>query len=184
MGLNRNIQGGDGLIRHNKTGVHRQGPGNSNPLPLTTAKLVGKAFPVHPGQAYLFQQFVNPLGELPAFHPLDLQGQTNDLFHRLPGIQRGEGVLENNLHPPPELQKLITAEVVDLFAVKIDLPSRGFIKPKNSPAQSGFPATAFPDKAHGFTFIDGKRDPVDGVDIFLFPCPLLPESLLAEEVFF
>ncbi len=41
LGLDRDIEGRDRLIAHDKAGLHRKGPGDPDPLPLATRKLVG-----------------------------------------------------------------------------------------------------------------------------------------------
>ena len=43
LGLNRNVQGGDGLIADDELRLHRQGPGDAHPLALSAGQLVGEA---------------------------------------------------------------------------------------------------------------------------------------------
>ena len=59
LGLDRHIQGRDGLIGNDKFRVHRQGAGNGNPLALTTGKLVAKATAPVRVDTHRMHDFVN-----------------------------------------------------------------------------------------------------------------------------
>ena len=51
--LNRHIQGGDGLVTDDKFRLHRQSPGDPDPLALAAGKLVGVTAGVLPLEAHL-----------------------------------------------------------------------------------------------------------------------------------
>jgi hypothetical protein len=60
LGLNGEVQRGDGLVQHQELRAHGQGPGNPQPLALTAAELVGEPGNVAWVQPHLFHDLTDP----------------------------------------------------------------------------------------------------------------------------
>ena len=61
LGLNGHVQSGHRLIADHELGLHGQGPGDADALPLTAGEFVGIAVGVLGVQAHLRHQLQNPL---------------------------------------------------------------------------------------------------------------------------
>jgi len=57
LGLDGYIQSGDGFIRNDQFRIEGDGPGNSNPLALSTAELVGVTKGILWMEAHFFEKF-------------------------------------------------------------------------------------------------------------------------------
>ena len=101
--LHRHIKGRDRFIRHNQRRVERQGPRDADALALSAGKGMWKAVHIGGGQADKIEQFTYTRAAL-AFivHAVDQQGFGNQIAHHHARIERGERVLEDHLHMPPE----------------------------------------------------------------------------------
>ena len=92
----------DRLVAHNEFGVERQGAGNSDPLSPPAVQLMGVGVDQAAGQAHHIHHFQHFFLDLVLFlggvHTLDQQRRGDGLGDCHPRVQRGVGVLENDLH--------------------------------------------------------------------------------------
>src|SRR5690554_575619 len=103
LSLDGNIQRRNGLIADDKFGPQSQGAGNSNALALATRKFVWIPVDKVRIQTDHAQQLTHAL--VPLFdraNVVNIQGFADDLPHRHTRVQGGVGVLENDLHIPPQ----------------------------------------------------------------------------------
>ena len=99
LGLHRNIEGRGGLVEDNEGGLGRQGPGDGNQLPLPPAYGTGILMQVIRRQLDHLQKFENVfLPARPIYDPVNLDRQFQNLSDALSGIERGSGILENDLN--------------------------------------------------------------------------------------
>ena len=177
LGLNRYVQGGNRLVADDKFRLHRQGPGDTDPLLLSPGKFVGIPVGVFAVQPHPFQKAPDPI--LPFFPGdrqfMNIQGFPDNFPHGHPGVQGRRGVLEDDLHLPPEGQHI---RMGDVFSLKKDLPPGRFVEPQDGPPQGGLSAARFPHEPQGFSLPDVQGHGLNGVDIFY-----LPPTFLDPEVF-
>src|SRR5882757_2758177 len=89
----------------------------------------------------------------------------NHVTNPLARIEAAEGVLENDLHPPPNLPQLGGRHIVDALAVEVNFPGGRFEETQDGPSYCRLAAPAFADKGQGLASADRERDAVDGIDI-------------------
>ena len=63
--LHRHVEGAGRLVEDDELRIERQGPGDGDPLPLTSGELVWEAVEMLPPEADALQQLDHPLGEFP-----------------------------------------------------------------------------------------------------------------------
>src|ERR1044071_3212481 len=98
MGLQGRIETSHGFIKDQKLGLGGQGPGNGDSLPLASTQLTGETRCKPCVQAYFLQKFQDSLAASPAGpRASDAQGFGNELLDRKHRIQRGRGILEDEL---------------------------------------------------------------------------------------
>ena len=151
LGLDGHVQRADGLVGNDEGGVHHQRPGDAHPLALSAGKLMGIAGGVIPGQAHLVQDVVHPV-KLLLFvgHAVDLQPLGNDLLDGHPGVQGGNGILEDHLHIPRQVPLVLLAHPAgNAPAVEVDLAAGGVVQADDGAARGGLAAAAFAHQAEG-----------------------------------
>ncbi|MFO7848530.1 MAG: hypothetical protein R6V67_01100 [Spirochaetia bacterium] len=87
---------------------------------------------------------------------MDEIGLFQGLPHRHPGIERGIGVLKNDLHPPPQLLEPAVGQAGQVFAGEPHLPTGGRQQGQEHAAQGGFAAAGLPHQPQGFPFLQGQ----------------------------
>src|SRR5579884_1161654 len=111
LGLDRDVQGRDRLVGHDKGGVDRQGAGDANALALTARELVRVAVGEIGVKAAQAQQLLHArvlgfaLGQL-----VDLQRLGHDAAHRHAWVERGVRVLEDHLHTAAHAAQALAAD--------------------------------------------------------------------------
>ena len=100
LGLDGDVQSGDGLVADHKVRVQNQGDGNGHTLALAAGKLVGPAGAVALVQAHGLEDLAHLLVPLllGLANAVDFQGLLNEPANGLVGVDGGVGVLEDNLH--------------------------------------------------------------------------------------
>ena len=135
------------LIGDDETGLQGQRPRHGNPLALPAAELVRIAAQRIPGQADRLHQFRGFF-----FHTLRLavnyERLSQDFADSHAGIERGEGVLKDDLH---------------LAAP----PAQRFNQAQNAAAQRGLAATRLPRQAKNLTPPKRQTDPIHGPNVEL-----------------
>ena len=124
--LNRHIQGGGGLIRHNQFGFPRQRQGNDRTLAHTARKLVRIVLHALLGgaDASLLQQGYGTRTRLGGIHgQMGLNGFHQLLPHGVQRVERSQRVLKNRANaPPPNRPHLRVVEMVNALPLQQHLP--------------------------------------------------------------
>jgi hypothetical protein len=79
-------------------------------------------------------------------------------------VQRGVGVLKDDLHVPTRLPQARLREAQNVFVLESDFTGRRLDEPQDAPAGRGFSAAGFPDEPERLPFLDREADVVDGPD--------------------
>ena len=159
LGLNRDIQRRDRFVQHQQLGAERQGPGDADPLPLSTGELVGVFLGVTGMETHQFQEFLYLVG-IGAAAFVDDQGLGDDVPRFHAGIERSERVLEDDLHISANGTHLPSPQFGDIPSHK-DHPSAGGSQQSHHQlGERGLPAPRFPDQPQGLALGDRKADPI------------------------
>ena len=96
--LNGYVQGGGGLIEHDKFRIGRDSSGNGDALPLAPGKFMGVSQEVIPGQADQFKQIDDTIMKRPASQSLPgLDGLRDDVLDQHPRVEGSRMVLKDHL---------------------------------------------------------------------------------------
>ena len=140
--LHAHIQRRDRLIAKQQFRLAGKGTGNSHPLLLAAADLMGAAGADGRVQFHQCQQFLHPLlPRLPVrTDAVDQQRLAHDLPDGLPGVKRKPGVLEHQLYL---LSRPGPAHAGQLLSFVSDGAGGKRRQPQNAPGKSGLAAAAF-----------------------------------------
>ena len=148
-------------------GLQGQGPGNPDALPLAAAELVRVALG-HVGlELHHVQQLVHLLVVFPApaGHPVHEERLADDVPAGHAGVQRGDGILEDQLHVAPHLSQRLALEGDEVLALEQDRPGCRLVELQNAAARRGLAAAAFPDEAEGLPLLHVEADVVHRLDV-------------------
>src|SRR5436309_130162 len=113
----------------------------------------------------------------------ELERLLHRLSHRLPRVQRGERLLEDELHPSPKPTQLVLLEQGDVSPVELDSAGGWLDQAEEAAADSRLPGTAFADEAERLAPSDREGDVVDRCDeLPLLQGKVLDERFDAEEL--
>ena len=118
---------------------------------------------------------------LPARDAVDGERLADDRAGGHSRVERGVGVLENDLHVPPLPPQFVRREFEKVPAPERDLPAGRLDQAQDATAGGGLAAAAFADQAEGVLAAQGERDSVHGLDPALHAAE---EALADGEVLF
>ena len=105
--MNGNVEGRNRLVRYDELGVHRQSARDTDSLALSAAELMGITVVVIFSQTDLIEQFYDSIALGLAFGELmNLESFTHDVAHAHARVERGVGILKDDLHLPPRVAQL------------------------------------------------------------------------------
>ena len=164
--LDRDVQGGDGLVGDDHLRLQGQRPRDADALPLTAGELVRVAVVVLRVQADGVHQ---PLDRGLAFglgllDAVDDEGVGDDRADRLARVQRRVRVLEDHLHLATQGLQLRALDRRDLAAVEVDRARRRVHQAQQQAGGRGLAATRLAHEAERLAAHDVERDAVDGLD--------------------
>ena len=165
LGLNGDVESGDGLVADDEGRVYSQRAGNANPLALAAAELVGVAVH-HVGiEAHDLEQLLHPGLTLVAVANLvDDEGFFDYGADGHAGVQGAVGVLEDDLKLFPEGTHCPAGELGEVLAPEADFTAGGPEELEDAPADGGLAAAAFADEAERLAAHDLEGHAVDGLD--------------------
>ncbi|MDQ1080944.1 hypothetical protein QE401_003470 [Pseudoroseomonas cervicalis] len=155
--LDRHVQRRDRLIRHQEAGLHDQRPRDADALALPARQLMRvplRMMRLQPDQAQHLRHALPPLR--PADAALDDQRRRHDALHAHARIQRGEGVLEHQLHPPPQRPQRAPRQMRDVLALEADGAAAGLGQPQQRAAERRLAGAGFAH--HGEDLAGGHRE--------------------------
>jgi len=88
----------------------------------------------------------------------------DDAADRMAGVERGERVLEDDLHLAPQGPQRGALERRHVGAGEVDLAVRAVDQPHDAAAGGGFPAPGFADQPECLSGMDVKAHTIDGMD--------------------
>ena len=164
--LDGDVQGGDWLVTDDKLGLHGQSPGDADALAAASVQLMGVGVEQPGGQPHGLHQLRHPGVDFGLLDEdmIGLDGLADDLAHRLPGVQRGVGVLKNELHVLTHTAHLAQTQLPDVLALEEYLPGGGFDEPEDSAPGGGLSAARLPHQAQGLAPLKGEGHIVHGVE--------------------
>jgi len=92
----------------------------------------------------------------------DRQRLGDDRGHPLPWIERGVGILEHHLEPPPPRPQLAPFEPGQILAGEDDAAGRGLDQPHSAAAESRFAAPRLAHQGQTFACCHFQVHPVEG----------------------
>ena len=167
LGLHRHVEGGDGLVTDENLGVERNASGDADALALTTGELVGVAIDVLGVETDEVEQLLHPLPTptLGDDFAVDLEGLPDDVADRHPRVERGVGVLEDDLDVAAQLAHVAGGRLLHLQPLEDHLASGGFLQAHDQSSQGRLPTTGLADDAEGLALVQLERDTVDGLHV-------------------
>ena len=171
LGPDRHVQGRHRLVGHDQLGLEGQGPGDADALALPAAEGVGVAVDEVAGQAAPLQQLPGPVVAVgqAVDQAVDVQRLADQLGHRHAGVEAGVGVLEHQLHVPPQPAQLLAADLGDVLAPEVDAAPGHLDPAQDGPAGGGLAGARLADQAQGLAGGDPEAHPADGVDHLAAP---------------
>ena len=162
LGLDGDVERGDGLVADDQVGFQGESPGDADALPHASRELVRHT----PGQlrvetddAHEFRDAALPLGA----------GQLRVLEKRLgdgaadveAGIERRMRVLKDHLHARTQRTQFSRRSGLEIDAVKDDAARRGLGEPEDRAGNRGLAAAALPHQPERLAAMQAEADPVD-----------------------
>ncbi len=94
---------------------------------------------------------------------VDDEGLAKDIADGHARIERGKGILEDELHVAPHGAQIAAAEIEHVLPVKADLAGARFDEAQDAAGRGGLAAAGFADQSQRFTPVDGKGHAVHGM---------------------
>jgi len=134
-------------------------------------------------EADLAEQFGDAgLAGLAGGDVVDREGLADDLPGGLPGVQRGERVLEDDLDVLAEPFQSFAAGLGDVLAVEPDGARGRLVEPRERPSEGRLATAGLADDPERFALVEREVHAVDGVDEPLVAEQPVDEPLLDREV--
>ena len=165
--MDRHVERRDGLVAHDERWIHRQGARDPDALSLAARELVRISAGEIGRKADESEQLGNPLlartrraGEV-----MDVERLTEDIGHRLPRVERGEGILKDDRHVAPHPPHRARPQAQDVPALEAHLAGGRLDQAQDRPAQGRLAASRLADQAERLALPDIEVDSVDGTDL-------------------
>jgi hypothetical protein len=89
----------------------------------------------------------------------------DDVFDAEAGIERGEGILKDDLHIAAQAAQVGVAGGEQIAVFEADAAGSGLDEAKNHASERALAGTGFTDQSESFAGMDVKRNLVDGTDL-------------------
>ena len=161
----RHIQRRHRLVADDEFRFHRERAGNGDALALAAGEFVGIATRkarLEPDQA---QQFLDPFTAACGRNQVvQAQGLGQDLAHGHARIERGIGILKDDLRVAAEGAQLVRVQGQEIAALEANVAGIRLDQPQHQPAHGGFAAAGLADQRQRLAGIDAEADAVDRPD--------------------
>jgi hypothetical protein len=145
--LNRDVEGGHGLVAHDQTRIERECTCDADALALSAGEFVRIALHLRAPQAYALEQGRYALFLFRAGgESVDQQWLAHDVADRHAGIERGERILKDDLHLPPIGPQRLLAEAGNVFALDLNRTGGRLQQAQHRAPDSRLAAAAFADE--------------------------------------
>src|SRR4051794_17156555 len=166
LGLDRDVERRDRLVTHDQLRVQGQCTGDADALPLPPGELVRVAIDEVGTEPDDVEQ---PLGglapRLSCPELVDDQRLGDDVADGHPRIERGVGILEDDLELPADLAQLLTLEPRQLLAAKTHRAGRRLEQLEDAVAGGRLAGPRLTHETERFPLADLERDVVDSPDV-------------------
>ena len=163
----RDVQHGHRLVGEQHARPRGERPGERDPLPLAAGQLVGEFGQERPGgrEPHLLEQCRDLAGRLVGRPgtPVQLHRPFQVIAHGVYGIQRGERVLEDELHLALVLPEGPAARQLDRLAVQPDRAAGEVFLPGEQPGDRRLARAALADQCDHGPAVQPETDPPDRV---------------------
>ena len=118
-------------------------------------------------QAHEAEQLCNPLGAPPASRrePMNVKRFAEDVADGLAGIERGEGVLEDDRHLAANATHSPTTQSKDVLASEVDLTGRRLDQAQDRAPEGRLAAARLADQAERLPLTDGQIHAIHRADV-------------------
>src|SRR6185369_12683551 len=167
LGLHGKVERRGWLVEQDEFWLHRDGAGDGDALALAAGKLMRKTAEDVVWHAGIAQRLPHAIEPLPAVAAqiVDDQAFLDDLPHRHARIERGERILENDLHAAAQWPHLLPIALVDAFAVETDDAALVRDEADQRLPESGFARAGLADKAERFVLVQFEAQIVDLLEL-------------------
>ena len=161
----RYVQRGYRLVADDQFRFDRQRARNGDALALAAGKFVRVAAREARLQPDQMQQFGDPFATARARHEIvQRQRFAQDPADGHARVERGVGVLEDDLGIPAEAAQLAGIQGQQIAALEADTAGIRLDQPEHQPAHGRFSASGFADQRQRLAGVEAKADPVDRPD--------------------
>src|SRR5215471_11631856 len=166
--LDRYVERRDGLVAHDQLRRYGEGARDADALPLPARKFVRVTVHMIGVEPHRFEQLDNAaLESLPrAREAVDDERLADNRADRHARIERGVGVLKNDLHVAAERTQFAAGQYGRVLALEPDLAGSRFDKAQDAAAGRGFAAAGLADEPQRLAAADIEADAVDGMHAF------------------
>ncbi len=164
--LDRHVQGRDRLVAHDELGLERQRPRDTDALALPAGELVRVARGVKGLHSHGLEQVGHPLLELLALgNPVNEQRFADDGADRHAWVERGVGVLEDDLHVAPQGPQRTAGDSGDVFPLEQDIAGRRLQQFHDEPPGRCLSAARLAHKPQDLPLSNLETDPVNRLHV-------------------
>ena len=163
LGLDRDVEGRDGLVADQELRLRGQRAGDAHALALPSGELAGIAKDRLPRQSDAFEQFhgeietaASGLGDPECLQRLQQAGMYGDV-----GVQRGGGILEDHADVPHRVPPFPPTQVVQVPSPVEHGPPAWAQGAVQDPAQGALPAPRLAHQRQRFPAPQGQVDAVE-----------------------
>src|ERR1022692_641698 len=168
------VERGDGFVGHDKFGTQRQRARDADALPLASAEFVREAPPDRFVEANGAQEFDDAALQ-PTLSQSTRQGWGalfsmnderlgDDVLDAEAGIERGEGILEDDLHIAAQPPHFAGAGGEQVAAFEADAARSRLKEPQNQPSQRALARSRFAHQSESFASLNVERNIVHGAN--------------------
>ena len=162
----RDVQRRHRLVADDQLGLDRERAGDGNALALAAGKFVRVAARKTRLEADQLQQFLDPRAvPRPRHQVMQLERLAQDLADGHPRIERGVGILKDDLRLAAEAAELLGIHRQQIAAFEADAAGVGLDQPQHQPAHRRLAAAGLADQRQRLAGLDNKTHAVDGVDM-------------------
>ena len=162
LGLDRDVEGGEGLVGDQQFGFQGERARDPDALPLAAGELPGILVSIAGAQSHLGEQLRDPASPLPRRpDPVDVEDFQQGLGDGLARVEGRVRVLEDHLNPPAVGEELAFGDLHQVDPVEAHLAPVGIVEAQDAAAERALSAPRFPHQAQRVPPPEGERDAVD-----------------------
>ena len=164
--LDGNVEGRDGFIGNDQLGREAEGAGNAEPLALAAREFVWIAVQMLVLEADAADQFHGAVAQRATLVDIMDDQRLDDLLEGVEArIERGIGVLENDLHVAPHGAHLSLVKLQDIATLEPHFSGMRLGEAQDGTTGGGFARAGFAHQRQRLAATDREAHIVDGFDV-------------------